>query len=227
MNITGTNPGFVSPLFCPAVYNANCPNVYADEVVIQFRAKVIGRSSSPTEPVTVYVKDQNDSWANSLTLETVSDADYHYYVAYLSDITNASTKLVKQFSIELTEGSTSGNEYWEFDEVKVVYIGGQQVTTADKYLSTTFVPDQNDNDVTELAVMRVHPVTGQPTVTVIDGSSGDTLTEIYFGDSNIIPKIITGISTPNGTALRVVGTDKRNSSEYVEQRYVKSGALVE
>jgi hypothetical protein len=111
--------------------------------------------------------------------------------------------------------------------VKVVYIGGQQVTTADKYLSTTFVPDQNDNDVTELAVMRVHPVTGQPTVTVIDGSSGDTLTEIYFGDSNIIPKIITGISTPNGTALRVVGTDKRNSSEYVEQRYVKSGALVE
>ena len=115
MNITGTNPGFISPAFCPTVYNANCPNVYADEVVIQFRAKVIGRSSSPTEPVTVYVKDQNDSWANSLTLETVSDSDYHYYVAYLSDITNASTKLVQQFSIELTEGSTSGNEYWEFD----------------------------------------------------------------------------------------------------------------
>ena len=218
MNVTGTNPGFVSPAFGPTVY--------ADEVVIQFRAKVIG-NSTPSDPVTVYVKDQNASWANSVTLEAVDDADYHYYVAYLSNITNASTKLVQQFSIELTEGSTSGNEYWEFDDVKVVYIGNSEATSAEQYMFHLTLPDQNGNNEDELAFLRKHPVTGQPTITVIDSGSEDLLTEIYCFDSYVIPQFLTTVDTPNGKAFQIVGRDKRNSSQKTELRYVKSGALVE
>jgi len=132
VHVTGNNPGIVSPQFSGGIL--------ATGAIAHFSMKAEGTDPQFTSVYgkvvcgKVWVKDETGSWNNSVNIE-LANKDYHYdpdndgnYNEYNSGQANfyranfsslRSNLLIKQFSIELTDGYGAGNIYWRIDSLKM------------------------------------------------------------------------------------------------------------
>jgi hypothetical protein len=117
--------------------------------------------------------------------------------------------------------------------VKVVYIGeSTPLENNDLYnfKKQIQLPDMNSNNNDEIGILKNHPVTNQPTVTIYDSDSGEKLSEIYFFDSRIVPILMTKIPDLNDNGypeLKVIGYENLLINTKTEIRDAKSGTIIE
>jgi fibronectin type 3 domain-containing protein len=104
----GPNPGIISPPLGDGIP--------ANTLTIHFSARVLD-NTSPSEGY-LYLKDETGSWNNPVPIGSVDTShDYWEYSVNLASAGVRSDLLVKQFSIELTNGQ---NEYWALDWVNLI-----------------------------------------------------------------------------------------------------------
>ncbi|MCK5416199.1 hypothetical protein KAI92_02105 [Candidatus Parcubacteria bacterium] len=112
----------------PGVNSPSYPSgLIAKNIVIEFSAKVLN-GGNPALEGKVYVKDEANSWNNSVSLDLINSEvgynggefavnEYNVYRAVLADLYRPDTQM-RQFSIQLTDG-LSISETWTFDWIKV------------------------------------------------------------------------------------------------------------
>lgn len=218
VQVTGSNPRVLSPEFTK--------DVNAGDLIVHFRAKITGVTSYAQG--NIYVKDETDSWNNSAAFYVTADGNFHDYVVPLSGVYDPDI-LVKQFSIELTDGNGAPSEYWEFDFVRVIYCGCSTANNLNEINKVLIVSDINSNGHKEMAVLKSHPITGQPMVTVIDSYTGQTIIEVSFMDAHCVLQGFTILPDMNSNGfpeIRVSAFNHQKNEGRYEIRDLKTGEFI-
>jgi len=149
VNVTGPNPGIVSPEFTQ--------QLLAENTVLEFSMKAWA-DVNPVDKCTLWVKDEHGSWNNPIKV-SLNNAAYGYnngnfknrdYNIYLVDfsgirsqqwIAQTGNLVIRQFSIQLTKGTGRPNEYWAIDWMKIYSKHGDR--RVDDYVNIAYSGQQS------------------------------------------------------------------------------------